>query len=62
VQDILTQRAPCATEPRPHPAIDAIIAAGRAATELRNQHHAESRKLRRQATEARGADPAEPRA
>jgi hypothetical protein len=53
VTDILNQRAPRATPPRPHPVIDAIIAAGRAATELRNRHHAEGEPLRHQVAEAR---------
>lgn len=30
--DILTQGAPCATPPRPHPVIDAIASAGERAT------------------------------
>lgn len=62
--DILNQRAPRATPPRPHPVIDAIIAAGRApmggilaagraATLRRNRHHAEGEPLRHQVAEAR---------
>jgi len=44
-----------AEPPRPHPVIDAIITAGRAAAELRNQHHAEGYALRREVAEARAA-------
>jgi len=51
-----------ATPPRPHPVIDAIIAAGRAATELRNEHHAEGRVLRREVAESRAAARPEGRA
>jgi hypothetical protein len=45
-----------AEPPRPHPVIDAIIAAGRAAAELRNRHHAEGSNRRRQLAEARAAE------
>lgn len=55
MQEILNQRAPRATPPRPHPVIDAIIAAGRAAAELRNRHHAEGEPLRRETAKARAA-------
>lgn len=51
--DILNQRAPRATPPRPHPVIDAIIAAGRAAAELRNQHHADGHGRRQEIAKAR---------
>lgn len=51
--DIINARAEPRTEPRPHAVIDAIIAAGRAAAELRNRHHAEGRPLRRQLAASR---------
>lgn len=45
--DILNARAEQPAPPRPHPVLDAIIAAGRAAAERRDQHHALGAPLRR---------------
>ena len=46
-----------ATPPAKHPAIEDIIAPGRAATARRDAHHAESAPLRRQAAESHSRPP-----
>ncbi len=40
--DILNTRAPTPDTPRPHPVIDALVRAGRAAAARRDAHHAET--------------------